>query len=325
MRGRWRTYALGLIPARAGKTTTRRRRSRGRTAHPRACGENIASALKNVPATGSSPRVRGKPVSRRSMTWERGLIPARAGKTSRPRRSRTCGTAHPRACGENQGRHDRLSEARGSSPRVRGKRFGHLVEVLDAGLIPARAGKTSVRTAMAAFFRAHPRACGENTSTPTGWINPRGSSPRVRGKLLVVGAAVVIAGLIPARAGKTFAGRGRRRALRAHPRACGENAVRLSFSPKTSGSSPRVRGKRPPRPRRVDAHGLIPARAGKTMTTQTTSTRRPAHPRACGENGTSTNPCGRTWGSSPRVRGKRLAEEEVARVEGLIPARAGKT
>ena len=71
------------------------------------------------------------------------------------------------------------------------------------------------------------------------------------------------------------------------------------------GSSPRVRGKRRPRPRVPGNHGLIPARAGKTTPSPTSSPPDPAHPRACGENL-----------HGPVVRAGR---------GGLIPARAGKT
>ncbi|EFW09853.1 hypothetical protein HMPREF9005_1177 [Actinomyces sp. oral taxon 178 str. F0338] len=52
----------------------------------------------------------------------RGLIPARAGKTSRPPVAGRRGSAHPRACGENEGAWKGKITGTGSSPRVRGKR-----------------------------------------------------------------------------------------------------------------------------------------------------------------------------------------------------------
>ena len=57
--------SIGLIPARAGKTTWRRAAKRSRTAHPRACGENRMASASIVSAVGSSPRVRGK----HFLTW----------------------------------------------------------------------------------------------------------------------------------------------------------------------------------------------------------------------------------------------------------------
>ena len=55
-------------------------------------------------------------------------------------------------------------------------------------------------------------------------VSPRGSSPRVRGKLVAVLAAHHHAGLIPACAGKTAAVLRPVVTAAAHPRVCGENA-----------------------------------------------------------------------------------------------------
>ena len=73
----------GLIPARAGKTTSSPPPPRARRAHPRACGENECRRTGSPRGTGSSPRVRGKPGGRRGDRRVAGLIPARAGKTPR--------------------------------------------------------------------------------------------------------------------------------------------------------------------------------------------------------------------------------------------------
>ena len=53
-------YVPGLIPARAGKTTTTAGPSSAVTAHPRVCGENAPPRPKSQLLEGSSPRVRGK-------------------------------------------------------------------------------------------------------------------------------------------------------------------------------------------------------------------------------------------------------------------------
>ena len=52
---------VGLIPARAGKTTATPTAMRPSAAHPRACGENPSAVGSVMPSIGSSPRVRGKP------------------------------------------------------------------------------------------------------------------------------------------------------------------------------------------------------------------------------------------------------------------------
>ena len=52
-------------------------------AHPRVCGENLCIAGARSPATGSSPRVRGKRLIGTEVDRRRRLIPACAGKTRR--------------------------------------------------------------------------------------------------------------------------------------------------------------------------------------------------------------------------------------------------
>ena len=93
--------ARGLIPACAGKTRPRSASPWSTGAHPRVCGENLATPRQRVVIWGSSPRVRGKRCRRTRRTrWSR-LIPACAGKTGTCRRARRGRTAHPRVCGEN--------------------------------------------------------------------------------------------------------------------------------------------------------------------------------------------------------------------------------
>ena len=152
----------GLIPARAGKTSTNASSPRRAEAHPRACGENYYFAIASHAILGSSPRVRGKPQRVRESVRDVRLIPARAGKTSTRRRGSTSSRAHPRACGEND--HHR----RAADPHL--------------GLIPARAGKTHRRDLVQDDGGAHPRACGENHRLGASWAWGHGSSPRVRGK-----------------------------------------------------------------------------------------------------------------------------------------------
>ncbi|EFW09849.1 hypothetical protein HMPREF9005_1173 [Actinomyces sp. oral taxon 178 str. F0338] len=335
----------GLIPARAGKTGWRRRRWAGRPAHPRACGENGHRGGQGPGNRGSSPRVRGKRPGSEPSRDPRGLIPARAGKTSSPSSSMDDSTAHPRACGENLVCGHGASAPRGSSPRVRGKRRRYRLGRRSTRLIPARAGKTyrvpfemwatrahpracgenALSRAIPAVRGAHPRACGENARVPMGAVTCAGSSPRVRGKRSSWFGGRGPPGLIPARAGKTGRQQECTRRRTAHPRACGENlSVRIP-TPARSGSSPRVRGKLEGVAGEPQPGGLIPARAGKTFFTDAEDGVAGAHPRACGENTYSNIEQDWISGSSPRVRGKPGRGREVEAVAGLIPARAGKT
>ena len=233
--------------------------------------------------------------------------------------------AHPRACGENGGDDGGDLIPNGSSPRVRGKLVAaHRVRAVR-GLIPARAGKTPWLGLRVSVSAAHPRACGENL---TFVVRPRGregSSPRVRGKRRCGWPTGWGPRLIPARAGKTNGARGWSGGDWAHPRACGENRSTSHLPNVLGGSSPRVRGKRPLCLRPILRFGLIPARAGKTRAARCDRPRHWAHPRACGENIPGTTTTGNHAGSSPRVRGKPAVGAAHPDVDGLIPARAGKT
>ena len=193
------------------------------------------------------------------------------------------------------------------------------------GLIPARAGKTRTCSSGNAGSAAHPRACGENIQGFIDGIKNMGSSPRVRGKLVLAHRVRRAHGLIPARAGKTgFVGTGRG-IRRAHPRACGENVRGGAELRVPTGSSPRVRGKRMVKRFNVRLRRLIPARAGKTALNHLDNTNARAHPRACGENSAPANSDAWDEGSSPRVRGKPRGRQASGAQLRLIPARAGKT
>ena len=114
-------------------------------------------------------------------------------------------------------------------------------------------------------MEAHPRACGENIIDKRIAVPHKGSSPRVRGKRAHGTDAVGPRGLIPARAGKTYAVKNGYAPKTAHPRACGENAKLQLNSLYGKGSSPRVRGKQQFGIEKAQFIGLIPARAGKTQ------------------------------------------------------------
>ena len=94
---------------------------------------------------------------------------------------------------------------------------------------------------------------------------------------------------------------------------------------RNGGSSPRVRGKQRERLLHEQRPGLIPARAGKTLTGHASYTNWQAHPRACGENCVGMMLAAARAGSSPRVRGKLESRLQRRAPAGLIPARAGKT
>ena len=172
----------------------------------------------------------------------------------------------------------------GSSPRGRGKHFRRSDRRDRRRIIPARAGKTLICTSAGGVRPDHPRAGGENCWASGEVTSTVGSSPRGRGKQLVLSALNFAARIIPARAGKTSRRVGR--ACRPdHPRAGGENSVKSVVAKPINGSSPRGRGKRHPHAGHKLAVRIIPARAGKTLRTGGGRRGRGDHPRAGGENG----------------------------------------
>ena len=114
-------------------------------------------------------------------------------------------------------------------------------------------------------------------------------------------------------------------ARRAHPRSRGENEAMAESMRGTRGSSPLTRGKRRPRRRRRGCGGLIPAHAGKTRLSNSSSCQGRAHPRSRGENMKKADAEALKQGSSPLTRGKRPPPGGRRRAGRLIPANAGKT
>ena len=167
--------------------------------------------------------------------------------------------------------------------------------------------------------------CGENLMMEWSHVREMGSSPRVRGKPRSSLVNSMVAGLIPACAGKTCGGLTCGGLAGAHPRVCGENVVTEGAARSAKGSSPRVRGKPARWSYRNGPAGLIPACAGKTASTADYLNHLGAHPRVCGENVRYRLPHEPKQGSSPRVRGKLDHVPSDPRICRLIPACAGKT
>ena len=157
-----RRRCQGLIPAHAGKTSPPTAPASGALAHPRSRGENACSAHSFRNVSGSSPLTRGKRLGAHSHHDFPRLIPAHAGKTTASKLSSPPATAHPRSRGENEVGASRRDRSRGSSPLTRGKPFSALQPAIDAGLIPAHAGKTIARIRRGSGREAHPRSRGEN-------------------------------------------------------------------------------------------------------------------------------------------------------------------
>ena len=316
-----------IIPARAGFTEHRGPGGPHGGDHPRSRGVYVKHRRPAKRAVGSSPLARGlrpkpHPVRRRA-----GIIPARAGFTSR-----TWAT---------------VGRGGGSSPLARGLRPLPRVLFPRRRIIPARAGFTGpcggvtattwgssplARGLRSAYPYAdmtpmdHPRSRGVYTARSHSATRWHGSSPLARG-LRDHGPVQSADGrIIPARAGFTAVPGASDDGGQDHPRSRGVYLNPAFGRSPPGGSSPLARGLRvtlylgdcreriiPARAGFTRAHGcgtwvaqwIIPARAGFTG------------PGGCGD-------CAAP-GSSPLARGLPMDAVGVGRSGRIIPARAGFT
>ena len=135
-------FTIGLIPARAGNTTTPLGLGSSARAHPRSRGEHTVKTKKKEVRAGSSPLARGTHFWVYFEVCSKGLIPARAGNTQSEISASTFSRAHPRSRGEHMSSSLSSVARPGSSPLARGTLFDGLKGAIENGLIPARAGNT---------------------------------------------------------------------------------------------------------------------------------------------------------------------------------------
>ena len=132
-------------------------------------------------------------------------------------------------------------------------------------------------------------------------------------------------GIIPAYAGNTEVANQETGEIKDHPRVCGEHLARITANRGRAGSSPRMRGTPGCIPCPTSGSGIIPAYAGNTGNTHTSTQQDRDHPRVCGEH---KRPHPTRWsssGSSPRMRGTPWDVAGADLTVGIIPAYAGNT
>ena len=152
-----------------------------------------------------------------------------------------------------------------------------------------------------------------------------GSSPRVRGKHGYRGTWRDAGRIIPACAGQTGTSNNWYWLRSDHPRVCGANGLPSMALGSSVGSSPRVRGKQLVGGDGAVRDRIIPACAGQTATTATSSPSSQDHPRVCGANMGGAPGAISVRGSSPRVRGKPSVRPLMSAQMRIIPACAGQT
>ena len=236
----------GIIPARAGFTA--------RTPSGWHC------------APGSSPLARGLHAGATHLVTVVRIIPARAGFTGHTGHRSGAAQDHPRSRGVYTPGLKTSTCRHGSSPLARGLLDPPLDALATLGIIPARAGFTCWRAPRRPSPTDHPRSRGVYAHTRVIGTAREGSSPLARGLPLNVRVPGGSLGIIPARAGFTHTEDPPSRLSRDHPRSRGVYALDAKTAADVAGSSPLARGllfelSGPPLP-----VGIIPARAGFTVT-----------------------------------------------------------
>ena len=139
---RQRVHERRIIPARAGFTGTSRRRRPPTGDHPRSRGVYAQLGLPYVVGGGSSPLARGLREAEAARLAGLGIIPARAGFTSRRTGPAASRWDHPRSRGVYLPAVTAHLWDTGSSPLARGLLQDHLDASIGDRIIPARAGFT---------------------------------------------------------------------------------------------------------------------------------------------------------------------------------------
>ena len=147
----------------------------------------------------------------------------------------------------------------------------------------------------------------------------------MRGTPVGTGSKVSFTRIIPAHAGNTLTAYSLVLECRDHPRACGEHLYPPFDRCAPSGSSPRMRGTPDIAPSSSYPARIIPAHAGNTLISRSSTRRTWDHPRACGEHRFTTFRVETSSGSSPRMRGTHRGNFRAGSSTGIIPAHAGNT
>ena len=190
-------------------------------------------------------------------------------------------------------------------------------------IIPAHAGNSLPSVPAFGSHADHPRACGELPVTLNADPENGGSSPRMRGTLILQLLYKCCYRIIPAHAGNSRIPSRWFTRTADHPRACGE-LLRPGMAPGwLAGSSPRMRGTPLATREQGSRLRIIPAHAGNSSSRILRMSVSSDHPRACGELPYRVGERGEEIGSSPRMRGTRGEHHPVLVLDRIIPAHAG--
>ena len=317
--------ADGIIPARAGFTSSEPSPCSVRPDHPRSRGVYRDTVVPAPAERGSSPLARGLPPRRGVYASFRRIIPARAGFTTSSSERNHHARDHPRSRGVYSLWIGQVRGFFGSSPLARGLLHGGPVAIGQVRIIPARAGFTHPPRAPPHPHSDHPRSRGVYSSQLSGSTIMRGSSPLARGLRRTGRGRRRLHGIIPARAGFTEEVEAILVEQADHPRSRGVYLWDRRARDHDPGSSPLARGLRPVGARHGREAGIIPARAGFTLRATSQASTCPDHPRSRGVYPADETLGGPVLGSSPLARGLLAVIGRHSVRVGIIPARAGFT
>ena len=171
-----------FTPTCVGKTRIVSRVKSVPPVHPHVCGENETTSRTAERATGSPPRVWGKPGSVVIRRGASRFTPTCVGKTQGLAHLGGVAEVHPHVCGENDVEAVGMAWAEGSPPRVWGKQSRPAQDDGFTRFTPTCVGKTKVVKQGLGTNSVHPHVCGENRADCRCREDTPGSPPRVWGK-----------------------------------------------------------------------------------------------------------------------------------------------
>ena len=260
---------IGIISACAERSRWRSRGLGASRDHLRVCGAVIPLVILRELVAGSSPRVRSGRCPRTTCPCSSGIISACAERSTRCRQA----------------------------PSLR-----RLERLVQRRIISACAERSSTRSFPQMSHWDHLRVCGAVASFASTRYSQRGSSPRVRSGLVLLGFVSQNLGIISACAERSMVCRPSSPLTRDHLRVCGAVIVNDGRDVTEHGSSPRVRSGRRRIVRHAACRGIISACAERSLDCGMLTAWRRDHLRVCGAVSFGVDATNVNKGSSPRVR-----------------------
>ena len=193
------------------------------------------------------------------------------------------------------------------------------------GSIPACAGETFRFASAPCTVTVDPRVRGGDDIPASGQRPCKGRSPRARGRRAAKAIGISSVRSIPACAGETVDGQTLSLAMRVDPRVRGGDRSTKSGCKRSSGRSPRARGRQPSVFIWSSPERSIPACAGETLRSCFGRRFPRVDPRVRGGDRRLDDAVLDEVGRSPRARGRPTLSWKPPTLPGSIPACAGET